>query len=899
MGGMPADPAPADLTASAELTAPAPPAVLTDRIPAGAAAGDPDALYEVFADWAQERGTPLYAHQDESVLHLLEGSNLVLSTPTGSGKSLVATAAAFIAMAGYDAASTGGDEPRVTFYTAPIKALVSEKFFDLCRVFGADNVGMLTGDASVNADAPIIVCTAEVLANIALREGEGADVGMVVMDEFHYYAEPDRGWAWQVPLLTLPQAQFVLMSATLGDISPVVEDLTRRTGRETAQVTGVERPVPLHFSWAMTPVPETVTELLQERQAPVYVVHFTQKDALERAQSLMSVQLLTKEEKEAVRDKIGAFRFTAGFGRTLSKLVRHGVGVHHAGMLPRYRRLVEQLAQDGLLKVICGTDTLGVGINVPIRTVLFTGLAKYDGSRSRILRAREFHQIAGRAGRAGYDTVGYVVVQAPEHVIDNARAVAKAGDDPKKQKKVQKRKPPEGFVSWTEETYDKLVASPPETLVSRMKVDHSVIINTVARAGDPVTNLSHLLRDNHEQPRAQARLARKAIALGRSMLDSGILVRRETPGEGGRRIDLAAGVQDNFALNQPLAPFALAAVELFDKESPTYALDILSVVEAVLDDPMPVLLAQRYRARGEAVAQMKADGLEYEERMARLEDVTWPQPLAELLEGTLAIYRQTHPWVPVDALSPKSVVRDMWERAMSFTELVGYYQLSRSEGVLLRYLTDAYRTMRQTLPSGAMTEDLDDLVHWLGETIRQTDSSLLEEWEALTDPDLVAAAAERAAAGAPVLPARPITSNERAFRVMVRNSAWRRVELVEADAWEALGELEAQVAALPEPALEPLMTRADWDDALESYYDEHGSVVLDADARGPQRLLVEPLPGERSAITDGRPGRVWRVVQTITDPEGNLDWVIEAECDLDASDQVGEPVLLATAMRRL
>ncbi len=872
---------------------------LTDRIPAGPAAQDADALYDAFAGWAAEQGTPLYPHQEESLLHLLDGSNLVLSTPTGSGKSLVATAAAFIAASGQDGASPGDGAPRVAFYTAPIKALVSEKFFDLCRIFGADDVGMLTGDATVNPDAPVIVCTAEVLANIALREGEGADIGMVVMDEFHYYAEPDRGWAWQVPLLTLPQAQFVLMSATLGDVTPIAEDLTRRTGRETAQVTGVDRPVPLHFDWVMTPVTETVAELLEADRAPAYVVHFTQKDALERAQSLMSVPLLSKEEKAAVRDKIGAFRFTAGFGRTLSKLVRHGVGVHHAGMLPRYRRLVEQLAQDGLLKVICGTDTLGVGINVPIRTVLFTGLAKFDGTRQRILRAREFHQIAGRAGRAGYDTVGYVVVQAPEHVIENARALAKAGDDPKKQRKVQRRRPPDGFVSWTEETFDKLVGAPPEPLVSRMKVDHSVIINTVARRGDPVAHLSRLLRDNHEDPRRQARLARKAVALGRSMLEAGILVRLDSPGEDGRTVDLAPGVQENFALNQPLAPFALAAAELFDREDPTYALDLVSVVEAVLDDPMPVLMAQRHRARGEAVARMKADGLDYDERMAELEEVTWPRPLAELLEGTLEIYRQTQPWVPVDALSPKSVVRDMWERAMSFTEFVGYYQLARSEGVLLRYLTSAYRTLRQTLPDSATTEDLEDLVHWLGETIRQTDSSLLEEWEALTDPELVAAAAERAASGAPVLPARPITSNERAFRVMVRNAVWRRVELVADDGWEALGDLEAQVAALPEPPLEPLMTREDWDDALEAYYDDHGSVVLDADARGPQRLRVEVLPGERSTITDGAPGRVWQVVQTVTDPDEDLDWVVEAECDLDASDLVGEPVLLATALRRL
>jgi superfamily II RNA helicase len=838
---------------------------------------DPDALYEAFTTWAQERGTTLYPHQDEAVIELLGGANVILSTPTGSGKSLVATAAHFQALA----------EDRVSFYTAPIKALVSEKFFALCQVFGADNVGMVTGDASVNADAPIICCTAEILANIALREGERADVGMVVMDEFHFYSEPDRGWAWQVPLLALPQAQFLLMSATLGDVSGFTEDLTRRTGRPTAVVAGTERPVPLSFSWAMTPITETITELLETHQAPVYIVHFTQKDALERAQSLMSLKIATREEKDRIAERMGAFRFTAGFGRTLSKLVRNGIGVHHAGMLPKYRRLVEQLAQDGLLKVICGTDTLGVGINVPIRTVLFTGLTKFDGTRQRVLRAREFHQIAGRAGRAGYDTSGYVVVQAPEHMVENARALAKAGDDPKKLRKVQRKKAPDGFVSWTEETYDKLVNAEPEQLLSRMRVDHSMILNVVARRGDPFAHLRDLVRDNHEDPRQQTRLARRAIELSRSLLDSGVLQRLPEPEESGRRVVIAPQVQDNFALNQPLAPFALAAMDLLDPDEPTYHLDVVSVVEAVLDDPRQVLFAQQSKAKGEAVAQMKADGMEYDERMAVLDEITWPRPLAELLEAALVTYRQTHPWVREDALSPKSVVRDMYERAMSFTEFVGFYQLARSEGVVLRYLTDCYRTLRQTVPASAHSEAFDDLVHWLGETIRQTDSSLLEEWEALTDPESVAAAVARAAEGAPVAPARPITGNERAFRVMVRNAMFRRVELAARDEWRTLGELEAAVAALPDTPLEVRMTTDDWDAALASYYDEHDEIGLGPDARGPQLLSVTPQ------------GRVWRVRQTLLDPAGDRDWVIEAECDLDASDEVGEPVLLATAMRRL
>ncbi|MDA2992085.1 MAG: DEAD/DEAH box helicase, partial [Actinomycetota bacterium] len=288
---------------------------------------DADTLFDSFAAWAQACGTALYPAQQEALIELLSGANVILATPTGSGKSLVATGAQYAALA-------AGAR---SYYTAPIKALVSEKFFALCAVFGAENVGMLTGDAAVNAGAPIIACTAEVLANIALREGADADIGLVVMDEFHFYGDPDRGWAWQVPLLELPKAQFLLMSATLGDVTFLREDLTRRTGRPTALIANAERPVPLYYSYATTPMHETIAELLDTRQSPVYVVHFTQQSALERAQALMSVNVCSKDEKAAIAELIGGFRFSTAFGSTLSRLVRHGIGVHHAGMLPKYR----------------------------------------------------------------------------------------------------------------------------------------------------------------------------------------------------------------------------------------------------------------------------------------------------------------------------------------------------------------------------------------------------------------------------------------------------------------------------------------------------------------------------------------------------------------------------------
>ena len=259
------------------------------------------------------------------MLGIVSGANVVLSTPTGSGKSLVAIGAHLAAIA-------RGER---TYYTAPIKALVNEKFFALVDLFGADRVGLVTGDTAVNADAPIVCCTAEILAGIALRRGEHSGIGQVVMDEFHFYADPERGWAWQVPLLTMPTTQFLLMSATLGDMTVIGDDLERRTGRETVSVTGVERPVPLSFEYALTPVHETIDELLNTARSPVYIVHFSQAEALERAQSLTSSRIVGAEGKQAIADAIGDFRFSTAFGRILSKLLRQGIGVHHAGMLPR------------------------------------------------------------------------------------------------------------------------------------------------------------------------------------------------------------------------------------------------------------------------------------------------------------------------------------------------------------------------------------------------------------------------------------------------------------------------------------------------------------------------------------------------------------------------------------
>ncbi|WP_314428334.1 DUF3516 domain-containing protein [uncultured Microbacterium sp.] len=823
---------------------------------------DADAVYTAFVDWAESTGISLYPAQDEAVIEIVSGNNLILSTPTGTGKSLVAVGAHFAALV----------EGRRSFYTAPIKALVSEKFFSLVDVFGAANVGMITGDSSVNPDAPIICCTAEILANLALRQGTDAAVHQVVMDEFHFYADPDRGWAWQVPLLELPQAQFILMSATLGDVSQLSSDLTRRTGRDTASVTGVERPVPLHYFYETTPIHETIDDLLATGQAPVYVVHFSQAAAMERAQALSSTKVATREQRDEIAALIGGFRFTTAFGKTLSRFLRAGIGVHHAGMLPKYRRLVEQLAQRGLLRVICGTDTLGVGINVPIRTVLLTALTKFDGTRMRQLSAREFHQIAGRAGRAGFDTAGTVVAQAPEHESDNIAAIKKAGDDPKKKRKIIRKKAPDGFVSWGEPSFRKLIDAEPETLTSHMQITSAMMLNVIGRGGDVFGNMRALIYDNHEPRKRQRELALRALGIYRTLLESGV-VEQTDDGE----IRLTVDLQPNFALNQPLSPFALAAFELLDPDptvgtgTGSYALDMISIVESTLDNPRAILGQQEFQARGEAVAAMKREGIEYDERMELLEEVTYPKPLDELLSAAFETFSAAQPWIRDFELHPKSVVRDMYERAMSFGEYVAFYKIARSEGVVLRYLSDAYRAASQTIPEELKDEDLRDLIEWLGELVRQVDSSLLDEWEELVNGVLHGPDDE------PIVPPAPkrLTTNTRAFRTLVRNELFRRVQLAARD----------DVAALAE--LDPSFGADAWSDALDGYFAEHDEILTGANARSAQLLL----------LTEG--ATEWTARQIFDDPAGDHDWGISATVDLAASDEEGAAVLTVTGVDRL
>lgn len=864
----------------------------------------PEEAYERFMEWVSSRGIEPWEHQEDALFSLAAGGNVILGTPTGSGKSLVALGMMFMAMASGQRA----------YYTAPIKALVSEKFFYLVDILGRDNVGMITGDSHINTGAPVICCTAEILANQALREGEDTDVGCVAMDEFHFFSDPDRGWAWQVPLLTLPHTQFLLMSATLGDMTAIGDTLTRTTGRDLELIADAPRPVPLSYEYVKTALEGTVELALRQGDSPLYIVHFSQDAALQSARALASYGVASKEQREAIKEAIKGGRFTTAFGKTLKHLISSGVGLHHAGMLPRYRLLVEKLAQQGLLPVICGTDTLGVGINVPIHTVLLTGLTKFDGYKQRHLRSREFHQIAGRAGRSGFDTEGVVIAEAPEFEIENHKAELKAMGDPKKMKKLKKKRPPEGFVTWNEDTFTRLIESEPETLKPRLRITHSMVLAEVEQGGDAWERVLALIDASLQTPEEKAKLKGRAAEIFATLIDAGVVVREACgadedaddgnvdsipavslteapenleelraldaerdeedgandevsraiveegtatghPLDGAANYFLTVDLPEDFALDQPLSPFLLAALELLDPESPTYTLDLISMVEATLEDPKQILRAQERRARDAAMNAMKAEGVDFEERLDRLQDVTYPKPLEEMLDVAFATYCAQVPWANDYELSPKSVLRDMLETGCDFKSYIAQYKIARCEGILLRYLTEAYRSLDRTVPVERRTEELDDIVSWLGLVVRSVDSSLVDEW----------ANAGMEPGAAPIKRGDEVVADRRGMTLMVRNTLFQRVRLAALDRADALGDLDVDWG----------FGESRWARVLDAFYEAHEDLLTDADARSAAFLEIDE--------SDEQTDHVWHVHQVFHDSDGDHDFGITADVDLDAT----------------
>jgi len=826
---------------------------------------DNGGLLDRFLEYMQGRKIQLYSAQEEAILELFDEKNVILNTPTGSGKSLVATALHFQSLA----------RGRRSVYTCPIKALVNEKWLALCREFGPENVGLSTGDATVNRDAPILCCTAEILANIALREGAEARVQDVVMDEFHYYADRERGVAWQVPLLTLPQTRFLLMSATLGDPAFFSEELTKLNGRETITVSSQNRPVPLEFSYAETPLAQTLEALVTGGKAPVYVVHFTQADAAQSAQDFMSTNVCSREEKAAIAQALEGFKFSSPYGPEIRKWLKHGIGLHHAGLLPKYRVLVEQLAQRGLLKVICGTDTLGVGINVPIRTVLFTQLCKFSGQKTGILSARDFHQVSGRAGRKGFDDVGWVVAQAPAHAIENLLLEQKqAGGG----KKFVKRKPPErNFVNWDEKTFTRLITAPPERLTSQFQVTHGMLLNVLSRPSDGCRAMQALIARSHEMPKAKKALRRRGWQLFRALIERGIIEFIPQTIEGAKlRVNVA--LQEDFSMNQTLSLYVHDTLPLMDPQAPDYALVVLTLVESILEDPDLILRKQLDRVKGQAIAEMKMQGVEYNQRMEELEKLEYPKPNRDFIYSTFNAFAAKHPWVGQENIRPKSIAREMFEEFRSFADYIKLYELQRAEGLLLRHLSSVFKVLAQTVPDAAKNDALREMELYLATMLRQIDSSLLEEWERMRDPNYRprGESAEVRPPGAEEAD-RDITRDARAFTAAIRHRIFTFLRaLISGDFEAALAIPNAPLSDSDEPWTAERLRRA-----LDDYHVEHEHLRLDPEARNIRHTYVTPSEDQRT----------WRVQQMLIDPTEANDWVAEFEVDLAASRNASEPIL--------
>ncbi len=846
--------------------------LLVDRVPQGGTT-DPDEILDLFLGWVADLGFELYAAQEEALLEVMAGRHVILQTPTGSGKSLVAMGMQF----------KGLCEGRRSYYTSPIKALASEKFFALCHDLGAESVGMLTGDASINHEALVVCCTAEVLSNMALRQGEGVDAPYVVMDEFHYYGDRDRGVAWQVPLITLPSTQFLLMSATLGDTSRIERHLAEQTGSEVAVVLSDERPVPLDFAYRETPIHETVQDLLDEGRSPIYIVSFTQRECAELAQALTSLKLVDGDAKKRIGEALSGGPFDTPYGREIRRFLSFGVGVHHAGLLPKYRLLVEQLAQRGLLQVICGTDTLGVGVNIPIRTVLFSKLAKYDGRKTSILKVRDFQQIAGRAGRKGFDTAGSVVAQAPEHVIEAKLAERKADASSSKKAKKAKKKPPPGTPSWTEETFRRLVESPPEMLRSRFKITHGMILDLVQRDAeldDPEArnfdSLRELISRSHETEAVQERLVSQAAVMVRALHRAGILTLQRDVSGSHLWVVVNENLQWDFSLYESLSLYLVETLALLDTSSPEYALDVLSLVESVLEDPFLILRRQEDRIKTELLAELKAEGATYEERVARLDEVTYPKPNAELIYGTFDRFRAAHPWVGGNDIKPKGIGRELYVEYMAFHDFIKRYGLQRTEGVLLRYLSQLYKHLVQSVPRWARTEEVYDLQGFFRTMLQRVDTSLLDEWERMRHPEwqLEAGEAEQTAAEARL---EELLQDPTALHARVRSELLLLVRALAEKEWE---EAAASVRSDPVDPEGP-WTAERLAAAMAPFFAEHEELVFSHEARR-KRFTQLTTSGPRQ----------WKVVQVLVDPEGDNLWHLAGRVDLRDPAAVDGPLVI-------
>ncbi len=667
------------------------------------------AFYEKFL-WG--RGIEPYPVQEQAIRHIVAGTSVLVTVPTGTGKTLMAKAA-------LQAAVMRGER---AIYTTPLRALTEEKYRELCADFGDENVGFATGDYKVNREAPIQVEVAEILWNRVVGDKSVCPAEVVVMDEGHYFNDPERGYVWEQSIIGLdPRSQLVILSATVGRPDRFCQwaSLTRRVPMELVE--SRERKVPLVHDFREEPLIDTVRELAHKGDVPAIVFVFGREQCFEVARLLKSCRrFTTDEEKAKVEALCDEALLPGGVANELRPLFSHGIGIHHAGILPRYKQLVEQLALERLIKFVVSTETIAAGINLPARTVVFPSLRKFIKNEPRMVTAAEYHQMAGRAGRPQFDDRGLAITLAPEEIVSELKkelrdaAKRPAYDEGKVRKSVYNKARSEaqrkGDIIWTPESHAELVRGEPAELRSKTKITTEQVLaiglpdlatTALPGAGFVAPKKTELAERMAEAEASLPPSMRLDIV---TMIDNLLLEDRERRGLHKTLAQLVDNLRAIEVIDQhgtQVAGMMIRQLQGMDGLFIWYALynhdldyvELRQLVEFLVDHD----IIQRQLDRKEE--DKKREWVKARLRELRLENpqLTWddvvaewerehPRPLTKVEE----VFQAFSAAVPHPELhggkKPKNVWATMEDSGMSFLEFVAAEGLQHEEGNLFSYL---------------------------------------------------------------------------------------------------------------------------------------------------------------------------------------------------------------------
>ena len=671
---------------------------------------------EVATNYLDQLPYPPYPVQEEALLAWFTAEQGVLvCAPTGTGKTLIAQAALFEAL----------HSNTIAYYTTPLIALCEQKFVEMQAAavrwgFRAQDVGLVTGNRRVNPKARVLVVVAEILLNRLLHPDgfEFTHTSAVVMDEFHSFADPERGIVWELSLNMLPKhVRLLLLSATVGNSMEFLHWLSRCHGRTLELVEGRERKVPLTYHW----VPDNfLNELLVEmakgddasRKTPALVFCFNRDECWSVAEQLKGLDLMSPAQKSAVNKEVDALEWPHGVGPKLKQMLRRGVGVHHAGLLPKYRRVVEELFEKKLLSVALCTETLAAGINLPARSVVLTSLVKGPFGKEKLIDPSTAHQIFGRAGRPQFDTEGHVFAVPHEDDIRLTKwkkqyeAIPEVTKDPallKKKKELLKKKPSRNQAKkyWTENDFEKLRAAAPARLYSKGPLPWRLLAYLLSTSPDIDLVRTVVRKRLLDQPRIEA---------GLKVLNSMLL----TLHNGGFiQLDPSPSDTEDVTFTHARSTEKLATLLAFRAIHPLYGAFLmnylgvadegerLQLLESVLELPRPLLKFVRVPwelpagplqstvidpeliNRGLiASIEPEAEG----EEAPRDEFIPWEERPPVFADRVKLLFEALHPDVLDVSVTPVYAAVEVLEFGGNFNTYITHKDLAKQEGLIFRHL---------------------------------------------------------------------------------------------------------------------------------------------------------------------------------------------------------------------